>query len=295
MKCKSVYIVINPVSGQEKAILKPLYLALQEAGVEWECWVSRSGEEMLAKIELAVKVGGWDAVAVYGGDGSIMAAAEVLAGRLPLIILPGGTGNVTAKELKVPLSPGEAMKFGLNPETEVLAIDMAKAGDKMFLQRLAMGIEADMVAGATRELKNKLGSKAYSAAMIKAIKNTPRVNYRITLDGEVYKEVGVLVRIDNSSSYGMGGLKLASDAVMWDGLLDVYVVQNKNEKAVQAMLASTINVPGLKQMLFHKKAKKIKIESSQPVQMAADGEIWGKTPVEVEVVPGYARIVGKKG
>ena len=89
-------------------------------------------------------------------------------------------------------------------------------------------------------------------------------------------------------------LSLVSDAVMWDGWLDVVLVEKKNERAVQAMLASTANVPGLKRLLFHKKAKKIKIESSVPVQMAADGEVWGTTPVEVEVKPGFAQIVGRK-
>lgn len=294
MKCKSVYVVLNPASGQAQPVLKPIYLALSEANVEWEMWVSRSGEEMLSKIESAVRKNRYDAIAVYGGDGSIMAAAEKLRGRLPLIILPGGTGNVTARELQVPMDVGEAMAFGLDRNTKVLDIDMAKVGKKMFLQRLALGIEAEMVKGATRELKTKLGGAAYGAAFIKALITAPEVEYRLTLDGEMFEEKGILVRVDNTAAVGVGGLTLSKDTVMWDGLLDVMVVRHKDERAIRAFVASKSSVKQLQDLMFYRQAKKIKIEARRPMRIAADGEMWGKTPVEIEVKPGYTKIVGKK-
>lgn len=295
MKLKRIMVVFNPESGQPEPVLKPVYEAIKEHGMEWEMAVSRSGEDLVEQVKTAGASGDYDAVAVYGGDGTIMAAAEALsATETPLVILPGGTGNVTAKELGVPVKPGEAMAFAASDEAEPIGIDLGETEQGTFLQRLVMGVEADMIRKAPREKKNTLGKKAYTVAFMKAVAQVPEVTYRLRIDGEDFEESGILCRVDNTSNYGMAGASMAPDVYMWDGYLDVFVVRHKDERALLGLLGQALDMKRLKKLVFHKKAQRVEIESSIPMRLAADGELWGLTPVSVKVRPAAVKIVGKK-
>jgi len=99
---RHIHVIINPAAGQAEPILNVLNSVLRPAGIRWDVCVTNEDGDARQYAQLAVTAG-VDAVAVYGGDGTVTEAASGLIGStMPLAILPGGTGNTMAIELGIP-------------------------------------------------------------------------------------------------------------------------------------------------------------------------------------------------
>ena len=124
---KKVHTVINPAAGHDEPILNVLNDVFHEAGVDWEVSLThKSGDATRLAKEAAES--GVDLVAAYGGDGTQMEVANGLLGSgVPQAILPGGTGNAMAHDLKVPINLREAAELIVS-STKRRAVDLARIG-----------------------------------------------------------------------------------------------------------------------------------------------------------------------
>lgn len=94
----TLHVILNPISGADFPILPHLVRMLNSQKLSWEIFITKNHEDasLYATNAIKAKV---DAVAVYGGDGTVMEVAGVLAKtQTPMIIIPGGTANILAKE-----------------------------------------------------------------------------------------------------------------------------------------------------------------------------------------------------
>ena len=91
---RKIAVIVNPGSGQPSPILHTLNSVFRSAGVEWEIYLThRSGDAERFAHEAVEK--GVDAVAAFGGDGTVMEVARgVMRSQIPMAILPGGTANL---------------------------------------------------------------------------------------------------------------------------------------------------------------------------------------------------------
>ena len=100
-KIKNIHIIINPAAGKKEAILPIINESMKEAGIKWEVSVTKEAGDGIQMARAAVKEG-VDAIAVYGGDGTLMEVISGLMGsEVPLVILPGGSANIMATELAI--------------------------------------------------------------------------------------------------------------------------------------------------------------------------------------------------
>ena len=107
-KIKNIHIIINPASGKGESTLPIINTSMREAGIRWEASITHQAGDAIESAKAAVKEG-IDALAVYGGDGTLMEAITGLIGsEIPLVILPGGSANVMATELGIPTDLKEA-------------------------------------------------------------------------------------------------------------------------------------------------------------------------------------------
>src|SRR5512143_3024271 len=96
---KNIHIIINPAAGKREPALSIINSAMKEAGIKWEASITHQAGDGVRLAKAAAKEG-IDALAVYGGDGTLMEASSGLMGsEIPLVILPGGSANVMATEL----------------------------------------------------------------------------------------------------------------------------------------------------------------------------------------------------
>jgi diacylglycerol kinase (ATP) len=287
-----IHVVINPVAGKGQPVLKVLNAALQVAGVEWEIFVTKAAGDCHRFVKESVEAGA-NQIIVYGGDGTIMEAASALMGTdIPLAIIPGGTGNVMCAELRIPLDLVEACALAVDPGAQVKAVDLGQIDNTYtFMLRASVGLEAAMVEGANRELKDRVGSLAYAISGLQALSDPPVATYRLELDGEQVVVEGLTCIVANSGNVGVPGMYLAPDIDISDGLLDVIVVRSIDLPALASLLASVVGGMENPEKLAHWQAKQIRVTSDSVQNVQVDGEILTETPFTVQVIPRAVKMI----
>lgn len=285
------FVIINPASGKDATILNTLNSVFHAASLDWDVAITKKAGDA-TRLARQAAVDSYDLVAIYGGDGSVMEAASGLAGsRVPLAILPGGTNNVMAVELGIPKNLFEAAALVVASPAILRDVDMGRANEHAFILRVGVGYEAVINETADREMKDRLGGFAYTLAGLKALRNPPIARYKLTIDGEVQEIKGLWCMIANSASLGAPNLNLVHDISVSDGLLDVIIVRNRDLDSLISVVSSIRGGEKLGQPLPHWQGRRILVEAQPAQSVTGDGEIWEKTPLQIEIVPQAVQIL----
>ena len=192
----------------------------------WAPWFgpADAAEDSLALARRAVAAGA-SLVFAAGGDGTVRACSEALAGSgVPMAIVPLGTANLTARALGVPARPGRAVEAGFGGRDR--AIDLAQVegpGGTWFAAMAGIGLDAAVVAAAGEQLKRRFGWAAYAAAGMRKL-TTPVHEFTVRLDGaEPLRRPARSVVVANAGLLP-GGFTLLPGARLDDGLLDVGIL-----------------------------------------------------------------------
>ncbi len=284
-------LIINPNAGKRKPIVKDLLELFKERKRILDIAETKKPGD---GIRIAKKAAGkYKAVIAAGGDGTINEVVNGLAGtNTPIGIIPAGTENVLATELKIPKDHKKAGKKILTGKTKTF--DLGKAGKRYFT--LMAGIGLDAIASHNVEfrptLKKMLGRNAYPIAAIQTYFQYKPKKLRIKLDDQVLPRWGYFAVVGNMKLYG-GGLKITAKAKADDGYLDICIFKNKD---IVNMLKYFIgarfkhNIEELPNIEYFK-VKKIKITTEQKTMVHTDAEIAGTTPINIEAVPKAIKII----
>lgn len=165
---------------------------------------------------------GADLVIAAGGDGTVRACAEILAGTpVPLAIVPTGSANLTANALGLPARAHSALHVAF--EGNERQIDLGVADGRTFAAMAGIGLDAAVVGATSGVLKRAGGWTAYAAAAAGQVLR-PRTIFSIRLDGG-----GRLIRRAHSVTVGNsgalpGGFSIMPAAILDDGVLDVVIL-----------------------------------------------------------------------
>jgi diacylglycerol kinase (ATP) len=236
---------------------------------------------------------GLDAVFVVGGDGTINEVINGLAeSPTALGVLPGGTGNVWAKELGLPTrSPRHLLPLVDAVKTLVPGatrrIDLGRVNDRFFLQWTGLGLDAEVTYAMEPRTRRqrRLGALAYVVAGVTAAATMAGTRSRIWIDEELIYRRSILIVISNSQLYG-GRVRIAIDARLDDGFLDVDVFAGTGfGSAIRTALGviTGLHVHDPRHSCYQGSA--IRIETDKPMAIHVDGEPLGYTPLECKVVP----------
>ena len=296
-----VHVVVNPASGKDEPILNVLNDVFGGHGVEWDASVTHKYGDAVAQARAAID-DGVDLVAGYGGDGTqheianaVVRAARHGGRRVTMGVLPGGTGNGFAREVGVPGKLREAVEL-LCTSRNTRAIDVghlvavahAQADDRYFIQRAYVGVEPEEQT--SRALKDKYGVFAYAVNMAQRSGAAKHFRYSVEIDGETGEIEGTKVYLINSGMMGTG-LKITHTYSIDDGLLDCFVVDMDNLETVVAAAERFLAISGMGASRHFRQARAVRIVAEPDQPIWADGEYIGRTPLEVDVLPGELRIV----
>lgn len=288
---RKIQIIINPASGQPRPVLHILNQVFHPAGVDWNVSLTKESGDAERMAREAVDAG-MDVIAAYGGDGTVMEVARgVMGSDVPMAILPGGTANLMSVELEIPKDLTAAAQIIVNEDSRIKLVDMGQIGESYFILRIGLGIAAQKVEIADREMKNKYGVLAYSIAALQAIKDAKQVQYKFSLDGEEVEAEGVTCLIDNAGNFGVSGFKAHKDISVDDGLLDVILIRDRTFQTVVAAGRGMQESTPSSDSYFHWQAKEIRIEADPPQNYQIDGEIGGQTPILIKTIPEAVRML----
>lgn len=283
-------IIINPAAGKGSAVLKQLNQVFFPAGISWSVEVTLGEGDAFRKAR-AMAEGGAEVVAVYGGDGTISEAATALAGsQTALAILPGGTGNVLARELKIPRTLRRAAKL-LTGELHVRVVDLGQVGERKYLLRAGVGFEALVIQQTPRQLKDRWGLLAYGIAGLKSLRETRPLHFDLTLDGESTATDGFVCTVANSAQLGLPGLSLSPVVRIDDGWLDVIVLRRLDLDRLISSPSEASAVSHLIRGLPHWRVRQAQIAVDPPQPVQVDGDLLGTSPFDVSCIPRCLRVV----
>ncbi len=262
---------------------------LNAAGWEAEIASPENGAEFEQILRKAT-ADGLDVAVVAGGDGSLNIAIQVLAGGpTALGVIPTGTGNVWAKEVGIPLDVRGATDVLLRGWTAVT--DLGVANGRYFLSIAGVGFDASITRTIKTASKRKLGMTAYViAAVVEALKLRGE-DATLIVDGHATRERILMVAASNTRLYG-GVLRMAPEAFLDDGLLDISVFRGRGLRAtarhaIKTLLGIHRGDPDVE--VFQTSHLRVESRLDLPVQL--DGDYFGSTPLEIRVVPSALRVI----
>lgn len=238
-----------------------------------------------------------DALIVVGGDGMVNLGTNLVARtKVPLGIVPSGTGNDMARGLGIPHDNTEAAIEALIAALDAppRVIDAALVSgpdrdDRWFACVLSAGFDAIVNERANKLTRPKGPSRYLVALGLELIKLKP-IQYRVTLDGVSLETSGALISVGNNVSLG-GGMKVTPDAKVDDGVLDVLIVQALGRLSFLRIFPRVFEGTHVtdRRVTIHR-AKHIRIEADAVVAYA-DGERFGSLPIDIQVVPKALRVL----
>jgi YegS/Rv2252/BmrU family lipid kinase len=282
-------LIVNPSAGGGRAAraLDDVLSELTVHGLEHHVELTQSLEHA-RELARAAATGGEPAVA-FGGDGLVGAVAGALTGSDGILgVLPGGRGNDFARVLGIPLEPRAAC--AVLARGEVRELDLGEAGGNTFIGIASCGFdsEANRIANETRVVR---GNLVYAYGALRTLLSWKPANFTIELDGRARTVSGYTVAAANSGAYG-GGMLLAPQASLQDGLLDVVIVSDASKLRFLRGLPKVfkgehVHEPNVEVL----RAERIQISADRPFTMYADGDPIAELPVTVRALRGAVRVL----
>jgi len=283
-------LIVNPSAGGGRAgrTLPAVQQEMERLGIEHHVERTQSLQHAGDLAQAAVDA---DEVAVaFGGDGIVGAVAGALRHSDGILgVLPGGRGNDFARVLGIPLEPVTAcsvLKHGT-----AKALDLGQAGEQTFIGIASCGFdsEANRIANDTRLVR---GNLVYAYGAIRALVAWRPATFHVSLDGAEPKTItGYTIAAANSKAYG-GGMLLAPDASLEDGMLDVVMVEHAPRRRFLRLLPTVFKGEHVRQPNVQvARAARIEISSDRSFMMYADGDPIGELPITVRCLPGAVNVL----
>ena len=288
---KKIDFIINPAAETKDPVLSSINKIISESDIEWQVHITKTeGEAFTIAKSLTGKT---NLLAVYGGDGTVMEVARALHNTdTPMAILPGGTANVVAKELDLPMDIEEALRLITAPDNVIREIDMGLVNGCPFLIRVNLGILADMVTEASPEMKETWGQLAYGITAFKTMQQEGKT-FRLIIDGKEFIQEAVALTVTNVGNIGKKGYAFLPGISVTDGLLDVIALDKADFTSLLKITGSMLFQTD-SNVLKHWKAKEIIIHMDQDDTFLCDDTARTAGKLHIKVAPRSLKILVHK-
>lgn len=292
-----IVVAINPNAsfGKTRSSGPVVVAALRAAGHE-VVPLSAPDYDGLVRVARAALEQSTDALVVVGGDGMVNLGVNLVATTgVPLGIVPTGTGNDFAAALGIPVGDVEAASAAL---VDALGraprvLDAARVtpadggpeeGVRWFAGALSAGFDARVNDRANR-MRRPRGASRYVVALVAELITLRARRYRLEIDGVAREVDSCLLAIANNGTIG-GGMRIAPDAVLDDGLLDVFIVAPVGRTRFLRLFPKVFSGTHAGLPIVEFVRGRVVTVDAPDIVGYADGEPFGPLPLRVELVPG---------
>ena len=283
-------VIFNPSAGGGKAgrTLPVVREALRRLGLEHRVAATRSLEHATELAGSATAAG--EAAVAFGGDGLIGAVADALKHTAGVLgVLPGGRGNDFARVLGIPLEAAAACE--VLSTGKVRSLDLGQVGDRTFIGIASCGFDsvANRIANETRLVH---GSLVYVYGALRALAQWKPATFTIAPEGQDPRTVtGYTIAAANSKAYG-GGMLMAPDALLTDGLLDVVIIGQERKLRFLRRLPTVFSGTHVNQANVEVlRCSAVHVQASRPFTLYADGDPIAELPATIRVLPGAVQTI----
>lgn len=293
-----VCFIVNPVAGHGRAKknwekLEPLAASLGSYGVKFT-------EYPLHGTELARQAAaeGYDRVIAFGGDGTLNEVGNGLIGtKAAMGVVPTGSANDWIRTFPIPTDLAQAVRLAFEGRRVPVDAGLAESGDvrRHFFNMVGAGFDAE-IAGRVNELgpvlKTIPGTLPTLICLVLTLFSYKNPTVTLTIDGETMVVPRLVLSAFGICRFLGGGMMLLPSAITDDGLLEVMWAHDFGRIELLGVVGKTYKGKHVGHPRIHfTRAKRITVSSSIPLFWHMDGEVGGRLPLSVEIVPGALDII----
>lgn len=292
-------LVVNPASGRGMAarLADGVAARLRDAVDRLDVRIAADAADTAGTARRAVD-GGFDLLAVLGGDGSVHLAIQACAGSdTALAVIPAGTGNDLAASLGMPNDPlaaaGEvAAVIGRGDRPEPLDLGRLDGldGGGWFSTVLCAGFDSKVNERANL-MRWPRGPSRYNLAIFVELARLGSYPLSVQTENGTHELAATMVAVGNTPTYG-GGLRICPGAGLHDGLFEVTVVGPISRRRLVRMLpllrtGAHVQEPEVLTL----RARHVRLTGDNGWVAYADGDRQRTLPVAITCVPDAIRVV----
>jgi diacylglycerol kinase (ATP) len=297
-------VFVNPIAGAGRAErnLRKVRRAFERERITPDFVVAASAVEMETRIRAAIADGA-GLIFAMGGDGTVQGvvnAVGALRGDEPGVvigILPSGGGNDFASALALPTDPAAtvvALRRGTIRTVDVLRAQTGDGAVRLFVGGGGVGLDVDAARHASGSYRRWPGRSRYLASALRAWREFEPLGVRAEFPDDnspAFEGRVMLAAVLNTPSYG-AGMRIAPDASIEDGLLDISILRSLTAAEVGRAIPRLFAKGELPDKYFVRgKARAVILQTDRACMFHADGEILGPAPVRIDVVPKAIRVL----
>jgi diacylglycerol kinase (ATP) len=298
---RTAAIIYNPVKVDLDALRNAVSAEAAAAGWAESTWFETSVDDVGQGVTAQALASGVDLLIVAGGDGTVRAVVEAVRGHdIPVALLPSGTGNLLARNLKMTLNdmPG-SVRAAFTGEDRAIDLGMIRLeredksrDEHAFVVMAGLGLDAKMITNTDKDLKAKAGWAAYVQAIVKSLRDPDELHLRFRINDGPAKRTTVHTLILGNCGSLPANILLMPEAVLDDGLFDVMMTRPggalgwirvwvkvawtngvvRRTKAGRALAGRRKNDGDLR----YETASELTARFSRPEEIELDGDAFGK-------------------
>jgi YegS/Rv2252/BmrU family lipid kinase len=288
------FVVMNPVAGvsQPEAVREKVGAAFQSRDIPFEIYETTGKENLRQKVRSAVKQG-FQLFVAAGGDGTLSGVIDGLVGtQIPLVILPTGTWNTVAQIMNIPLQLDPALELVFQEHT-IRTVDALEVNQSFFLLSVSAGVGSRTMEDVKRQEKRRFGKLVDLWKGIKQLMEFRSYLFDVKIDGNPARFRASELMVANSPSLGLKALQLDPSIHMDDGKLNVCrIYANTLGEYLRLAISMLRGDQKHNWNVFCVEAtREVEIRSREKLPVQGDGDIIGRLPVTVKIVPKAVQIV----
>ncbi|SFC97094.1 lipid kinase, YegS/Rv2252/BmrU family [Bacillus sp. OV322] len=231
-----------------------------------------------------------DVVFVLGGDGTVhecVNGLSVLNKRPVLGILPGGTCNDFSRTLNLPQKIGKAAEEMMSGR--IKEVDVGRAGERYFLNFWGIGLITDTSSNIDEHEKNLFGKIGYFLSAIRTLGDNEPFSFTMEYDGKTIEDEAIMILVLNGKYIGTNLLPFPLIDSR-DGLMDIVILKKSNIAVFKELLAMKRLAAESAEPdsgVWYLQASDIKIQTAKEMEADTDGEIYLKTPANIQVMKNH--------
>jgi diacylglycerol kinase (ATP) len=292
-------VFVNPAAGRGSAGRK--VAEVREAFARRKHAVkiveSASAEQFRSEVRLALHDGCATMIAM-GGDGTVqLLVNEVLGRGVQVGVIPAGGGNDFAAALGIAKNVERAVEVivcGKTRLVDVVRVQNASGTSAVYLGGGGIGIDAEALRYANGRFVKWPGRLRYLASAIAALRGFRGVLMEAEFPDDGSPKIAkllLLAAVLNTPTLG-GGVRLAPGAELDDGLLEVVTIEMSRTREALALIPRLLISGELKsKRVVRMRAAKIRLTAEKETSFEGDGELLGKTPLEIGIMPKVLQVL----
>ncbi len=284
-------LLINPAAGRKGGIDNLSQCVRDRFAREnepLEIIVPNSVSDHLENVRRAHERG-FDKLLVAGGDGSVHLSLQDLDfENVALGIIPFGSGNDIYRAFCCPIKLEHALDNFFSGEERV---DLGRAAGRWFLNSAGCGLDTWTVEA--KEQSTGRFSNNYLFLFLKLVRSLKPLNFEVTIDGKTIHRRGYWAIATNNGYIG-GGMKVSPDANITDGFLDVLIAGDFTKLGMIMQIPHIFkgtHINNRKIEVF--RGTEVIIDTDPQMNCAMDGELHGRTPLDITLHPKKLRLRGR--